>query len=108
MIFGRRPACVASGATVTRSPSVMMWTSAREVVKILLGKVCAHVLSVFREGMVELDVPSAPLVHGSVIASLNALPRCAAAFPSPRNGGGKKGGFTSMIRWEKGKLPIMA
>ena len=81
MSFDRRPACVASVAISTRSPSVKMWTNAREADKMLLGIVCAHVLGVLCEASVGVGVISAPLVRGRIIASLNALPQCAAAFP---------------------------
>ena len=90
MSFDHRLACVASVAISTRSPSVKMWTNARKAGKILLGIVCAHVLGVLcGEASMGVGVISAPLVRGSVIASLDALPQCAAAFPSPRTGGGR-------------------
>ena len=90
MIFDRRPACLASGVINTRSPCVIVWTNEREVDKILLGYVCAHVSDVLCcEALMGVGVINAPLVRGSVIASLNALPQCAAAFPSPRTGGGR-------------------
>ena len=105
MSFESRPARVASGAISTRSPSVKMWTNAREVGKILLGSVCAHVLGVLCcEALMGVGVISAPLVRGSVIASLDALPRCAAAFPFPRIVLWRRGGFTLLIRWEKGQV----
>ena len=109
MSFDRRLACVASVAISTRSPCVNVWTNAREVGKILLGYVSAHVLGVLCcEALMGVGVISAPLVRGSVIASLDALPRCAAAFPFPRIVLWRRGGFTLLIRWGKGKLPIMA
>ena len=105
MSFDRRPARRASGAISTRSPSVKMWTNARKVGKILSGNVCAHVLGVlYCEASMGIGVISAPLVRGSVIASLNALPRCAAAFPFPRIVLWRRGGFTLLIRWEKGRV----
>ena len=104
MSFDRRPARVASGAINTRSPSVKMWTNARKASKILLGFVCAHVLGVLCEALAGVGVISAPLVHGNVIASLDALPRCAAAFPFPRIVLWRRGGFTLLIRWEKGQV----
>ena len=89
MIFSRRPACVASGAISTQSPCVEIWTNAREVGKVLLGNVRAHVLGDFREAFVGVGIFSAPLVRGSVLASLDALPSCADAFPSPNIGVGR-------------------
>ena len=83
MLFSRRPACIASGAISSQSPCDKMWANAREVVKISLGSVSADVLSVFRQAFVGVGVVGAPLVRGSVIASLDALPRCADASPSP-------------------------
>ena len=60
MVSSRRPACVTSGAISTQSPCVEMWTNAREMDKMLLGNVSAHVLSVFREALVGVGVMSAP------------------------------------------------
>ena len=101
MIFGRHPAWVASGAISTQSPCVEIWTNAREVVKILLGKVCAHVLCDFCEALAGFGDISAPWVRGSAFASLDALPRCADAFPSPNIGVGRYDGFMSLIYWDK-------
>ena len=105
MSFDRRPADRASGAISTRSPCVNVWTNAREVGKILLGYVCAHVLGALCcEALMGVGVISAPLVRGSAIASLNALPQCAAAFPFPRIVLWRRGGLTLLIRWEKGQV----
>ena len=101
MIFSRRPACVASGAISTQSPCVEIWTNAGEVINILLGKVCAHVLCDFYEALAGFGIISAPLVRGSVFASLDALPRCADAFPSPNIGVVRYDGFMSLIYWDK-------
>ena len=102
MIFSRRPACVASGAISTQSACDKMWTNARKVVKILLGSVCAEVLGVFREAFVGGGVVGAPLVHGSVIASLDALPRCAGASPTPDIGVGRWVGLVLVSYWGGG------
>ena len=102
MIFGRRPACVASGAISTQSPCVEIWTNAREVGKILLGNVRSHVLGDFHGAFVGVGVVSAPLVRGSVFASLVALPRCAGASPSPEIGVGRRAGLVLVSYWGEG------
>ena len=49
-----------------------------------------------------LGVTSAPLVLSSVIASLDALPRCAGASPSPDIGVGRWVGLVLVSYWGEG------
>ena len=81
-----------------------MWTNAREVVKISLGSVFAEVLGVFREAFVGIGVVGAPLARGSLIASVDALPRCAGASPSPDIGVGRWVGLVLLSYWGEGSL----
>ena len=102
MIFGRHPACVASGAINTQSPCDKMWTSARKASKILLGNVRAHVLGDLCEALAGFGVICAPLVCCIAIASLNALPCCADAFLSPNIGVERWGGLVLVSYWGEG------
>ena len=74
------------------------------VVKSSLGSVCAQVLGVFREAFLGVGVVGAPLVRGSIIASLDALPRCAGASPSPDIGVGRWVGLVLLSYWGEGQF----
>ena len=104
MSFGRRPACDASVAINTQSPCIEVRTYIREVFKILLGSIRARVLGEFHEAFVGDGFVSAPLVRGSVFASLDALSHCAVASLFPRNGVRRYSGYLTWIYWDKGQV----
>ena len=88
----------------TRKVHVEMRTYIREVFKILLGNVRARVLGEFHEAFVGDGFVSAPLVRGSVFASLDALSHCAVASLFPRNGVRRYGGYLTWIYWAKERV----